>query len=96
MHKLLVIYFIVINIMAFIIFAFDKLMATQNRRRVSEKKLHFFSMLGGFVGSSLSMMLFRHKTVKSSFLNKHITIIVLWIIWIFIYFTQIDELNFLL
>jgi len=96
MQKLLVLYFIVINLSSFIIFAFDKFMAVQNRERVSEKKLHFFSMLGGFVGSSLSMILFHHKTAKSSFLNKHITIIFLWIVWIIIYFTQIDELNFIL
>jgi len=95
MQKLLLFYFIVINIGGFFIFALDKFLAIQNRERISEKKLHFFSILGGFLGTSLSMIIFRHKTAKSSFINKHITIIFLWIIWLVIYFTQIDELNFI-
>jgi len=95
MQKLLALYFIVVNIISFSLFAYDKFIAASDRRRVSEKRLHFFSFIGGFVGSSLSMLLFHHKVKKASFLFKHALIIFIWIVWLLFYFTQLNELNFL-
>ncbi len=96
MQKLIFIYFIAINIVSFIVFAFDKLMAKMDKRRISEQRLHFFTMIGGFIGSSISMILFSHKVSKPTFFTKHLVIVLFWIIGVVIYFTQIDELNFLL
>ena len=96
MQKLIVYSILGINMISFFVFAYDKLMAKMDRRRVSEKNLHFLTMIGGFVGSSLSMILFHHKVSKKTFFTKHLVIVLFWIIGIVIYFTQIDELNFLL
>lgn len=95
MQKVLFFIFLFINILSFLIYTFDKFRSTKNKWRISERELHTFSLLGGFLGSSLAMALFHHKTAKSSFLIKHILIILLWIIALVYYFTQIDILNFL-
>ncbi|MEA2100862.1 MAG: DUF1294 domain-containing protein [Campylobacterota bacterium] len=95
MQKIIFIYFLSVNIVSFFIFALDKFKSIKDTRRVSEKTLHTLSLLGGFIGSTSSMLLFRHKTRKRSFLVKHILIIVLWIVGVFIYFTQLDKINFL-
>ena len=64
---ILITYLLVINLITFFIFAIDKFKATRFSRRVSEKKLWFFSLIGGSVGALISMNLFRHKTKKLSF-----------------------------
>ncbi|MBU1659221.1 DUF1294 domain-containing protein [bacterium] len=95
MQKIILIYFIFINVSSFILYTFDKFKARVGGARISENLLHLFSALGGFLGSTLSMWIFRHKTKKVSFLIKHILILGMWITAIIIYFTQINELNFL-
>ena len=95
MQKVLFAYFVFINVVAFVIYWLDKLFAKSSKERISEKELHAFSLLGGFLGASLSMFLFKHKVSKSSFLLKHIVIILLWIGAIVLYFTAFDEINFL-
>ncbi|MCD6191420.1 MAG: DUF1294 domain-containing protein [Sulfurimonas sp.] len=61
-------YLISINLIAFILYAYDKfqsLKSTKNIQRVSEKKLLFTTLLGGTVGSILAMIILRHKLKKS-------------------------------
>lgn len=95
MQKVLFAYFIFINITAFIVYWVDKAFAKSSKRRISEKELHTFALLGGFLGASLSMFVFKHKVSKPSFLVKHIFIILLWIAAIVYYFTAFDEINFI-
>jgi len=80
---------------AFVVYTFDKYRARVGASRISEKELFTFSILGGFLGATLSMALFRHKVSKSSFLVKHIVIMLFWIISLIYYFTQVNRLNFL-
>ena len=94
-QKLLLLYFVLINIAAFILFTFDKFRSRVNARRVSERNLHTISMYGGFIGATLSMIIFRHKVKKFSFLLQHIFIIILWLGGAVFYFLDINELNFL-
>jgi len=94
-QKVLFVYFIFINLLAFFIYWIDKYFATSSKRRISETELHVFALIGGFLGASLSMFVFRHKVSKSSFLLKHIIIILLWIGAISYYFLEINQLNFL-
>ena len=78
------------------IYGYDKFVSKHaKKRRVSEKELHTFSMIGGFLGATLAMALFHHKIAKSSFLIKHIVILLLWIAAVIYYFTQINTINFL-
>jgi len=95
MQKAIFIYIIFVNIAAFIVYTFDKFRSRVGSSRVSEKELHTFSLIGGFFGATLSMVLFRHKVSKTSFLIKHIIIIILWIALILYYFIELNELNFL-
>jgi len=94
-QKAIFIYFIFVNIAAFVVYSFDKYRASVGSSRVSEKELHTFSLIGGFLGATLSMALFKHKTSKNSFLIKHIVIMIVWIVGILYYFFDLNELNFL-
>ncbi len=95
MQKLLLLYFLLINIAAFVLFTFDKYKSRVNASRTPERRLHTLSLLGGVLGASLSMILFRHKIKKTSFVLKHVTIILLWLALLVYYFSQVDDLNFL-
>jgi len=95
-QKAILIYFVFVNIAAFLVYAFDKYRATKNgATRISEKELHTFSFIGGFLGATLSMALFRHKVSKVSFLVKHIVIMIVWIGGLVYYFLEFNALNFL-
>ncbi len=52
---------------SFLLFSFDKLQAVGRRTRVPESSLIISILLGGFMGSFLSMVLFRHKIRKIGF-----------------------------
>jgi len=93
-QKVILIYFIFINVAAFVVYTFDKFSAKVGASRISEKELFTFSLLGGFLGATLSMAIFRHKVSKNSFLLKHIIILLLWIGMIVYYFGFLNELNF--
>jgi len=94
-QKAILIYFIFVNVAAFVVYTFDKFRARINASRISEKELFTFSIIGGFLGASLSMVLFSHKVSKTSFLLKHILIMLVWIVGISYYFLELNELNFL-
>jgi len=95
MQKAVLIYIIFVNIAAFVVYTFDKYRSRIGASRISEKELHTFSLIGGFLGATLSMALFRHKTSKVSFLLKHIAIMIIWIAGIMYYFLSLNELNFI-
>jgi uncharacterized membrane protein YsdA (DUF1294 family) len=48
----------------------DQRMASKHRRRISEAQLIAPTLLGGFLGVLLGMIVFRHKTRKKSFWLK--------------------------
>lgn len=62
-----VIYLLGINLAAFAVFGWDKLMAKWHKRRVPEKTLFLLAALLGSVGAWLGMQVFRHKTKHTSF-----------------------------
>ena len=95
MQKLFFIYFVAINFVTFLLFALDKHKAKKNQRRISEKTLYLYSLLGGFIGGMLSIVVFRHKIVKKSFMLKYYMIILLWGILGYGYFFELSRLNFL-
>jgi uncharacterized membrane protein YsdA (DUF1294 family) len=95
MQKAIFIYFIFVNLAAFVVYTFDKYSSRVGAKRISEKELHTFSLIGGFLGATLSMVLFRHKVSKVSFLIKHILIMLMWIAGILYYFLDLNELNFI-
>ncbi len=62
MTKLVIGYFITVNIIGFLLMGIDKKKAIQNQWRIPEKSLFFCSILGGSIGTWAGMYAFRHKT----------------------------------
>jgi uncharacterized membrane protein YsdA (DUF1294 family) len=62
------IYLGLVNLLAFLLAAFDKRAAIRRKQRIPEKTLFLWAVLGGSVGLYLSMLLFRHKTRHLSFM----------------------------
>ncbi|RXJ56217.1 DUF1294 domain-containing protein [Candidatus Marinarcus aquaticus] len=77
---------IALNLLSFIVYGCDKYLAIHDKRRISEKNLHTLSIVGGFVGSTLAMMLFRHKIKKVKFMLIHSAIFIGWIFLLYFYF----------
>ncbi|MGL1930583.1 MAG: cold shock and DUF1294 domain-containing protein [Desulfotalea sp.] len=56
-----------LSILTVFYYARDKAKAQSDRWRISEDKLHLFSVLGGWPGAVIAQQVFRHKTAKKSF-----------------------------
>ena len=79
--KILGIYFIIITIVTFFSFGFDKMKSLRaGESRVSERTLWILTFIGGSVGALAGMKYFRHKTKKVSF-QVVIAIILVVQIW---------------
>lgn len=87
MLKFLFIYLLVVNVLAFLVYWWDKRKAEKGARRVAERELLLWALAGGSLGSWLAMNKFRHKTAKASFKLAFFAIVllqvggVLWIVW---------------
>jgi uncharacterized membrane protein YsdA (DUF1294 family) len=79
-------YFLILNGMAFIVTAYDKHLAKAQKKRISERSLLSFLLFGGTIGSGLSMLIFRHKTSKKSYLWKFWAIVFLQVLLVFLWF----------
>ncbi len=60
-------YYIIINILTYIVFALDKYKATHHQYRISEKILLFLCIIGDAFGGFASMYSFNHKIRKNLF-----------------------------
>ena len=76
--------FLAVNLIAFVLIGYDKKLAKNNKRRISEQTLLFWVALGGTIGSSLAMSIFRHKTAKTSYLLKFFGITLIQILTIYL------------
>ena len=85
------IYLISINLLAFILYGYDKALALtthKNISRISENKLLFSTLLGGAIGSLSAMLLFRHKIKKTSFILKFFIVLIVQILLAFFYYKK--------
>lgn len=73
-----------INIFAFGLMGYDKYLAKNNQRRISEKALLTSVLIGGSIGSGIGMLYFRHKTVKKSYIVQFWAIVIIQIMALFI------------
>ena len=62
MERILVVYLLAINLLAFILYGIDKKRARKREWRISEKTLIGIAVIGGCVGAILGMHIFHHKT----------------------------------
>ena len=58
---------LLLNIVAFVLFALDKRKARHGKWRIPEVALLLVALLGGSVGALMAMQLFNHKTKKNLF-----------------------------
>jgi len=72
--------FLAINLIAFVLIGYDKKLAIKNKNRISEKTLLIWVAIGGTIGSSLAMSIFRHKTAKTSYRLKFFGIVSLQVL----------------
>lgn len=66
-HRILLIYFGIINFITFIVFAIDKVNAQEHRSRIKIVTLLGLSVIGGSIGALLAIYLLHHKTKKDYF-----------------------------
>jgi len=62
-----IIYLLIINLTAFIMYFSDKTRAIKRRWRIPEATLLFIAALGGSLGAFAAMKVFRHKTKHPKF-----------------------------
>ena len=65
--KFIALYYLIINIIAFLLFFIDKRRAKKNKWRIPENQLFLAAFLGGGIGAMIGMNLFKHKTSKNLF-----------------------------
>jgi len=58
----LVLYLLVVNFVGFSLMVVDKWKAKMGKWRIAEKTIWLVSIVGGAVGTTIGMYLFRHKT----------------------------------
>lgn len=66
--KNFVIYILAINLIGFFIMWLDKHKARKGSWRIPEKTLFIITAIGGGIGTTAGMFVFRHKTKKLNFL----------------------------
>ncbi|MGS5515936.1 DUF1294 domain-containing protein [Clostridioides difficile] len=85
MKNFILIYFIVINFIAFFSMYIDKKRAIKNEWRIKEATLISIAIIGGSIGSITGMYSFRHKTKHIKFTFGIPFIIFLQLLLIYFY-----------
>lgn len=86
MDRLLIVYLVIINIIAFALYGIDKFKAMKNAWRIPEATLIGIAAIGGGLGAYIGMQIFRHKTRKPLFTILVPLLMILWfggVLWYF-------------
>ena len=89
LSKIIIGYFILVNIVGFLSMAIDKEKAIHNKWRIPEKTLFIIAIIGGSLGSILGMQMFRHKTKHASFTIGMPVILMIQIVLILLAYSKI-------
>ena len=65
--KIIIIYLVAINVLAFFMYGVDKWKAKQSKWRIREAALLMLAALGGSIGAWLGMHVWHHKTMHKKF-----------------------------
>ncbi len=84
--NLLLYYFFILNAIGFLLTTYDKHLAKARKLRIPERTLLGFVFLGGTIGSGLAMLIFRHKTSKTSYLWRFWGIVIIQCLIAFLWF----------
>lgn len=63
----MLVYLILINVLTFLLYYYDKQKACHDAWRISEKTLLLVALLGGSAGAYSAMEIFHHKTLHPRF-----------------------------
>jgi Predicted membrane protein len=66
-QKILIIYFVTINVATFLTYGIDKWKAKHSKMRIREAALLTLAVLGGSIGALLGMQVWHHKTQHKKF-----------------------------
>ena len=84
-------YFILVNIIGFALMGIDKRRARKNAFRIPEATLFAVAIIGGSLGSTIGMHVFRHKTKHWYFLFGMPIILLLQIfLVVLLYFSPLE------
>ncbi|AOW13530.1 hypothetical protein LPB72_10980 [Hydrogenophaga crassostreae] len=79
---------IILNLVTFYIYLYDKNAAEEGNWRISENQLHSLALLGGWPGAWFAQRAFHHKISKTSFqitywatVALHLLGLLAWLIW---------------
>lgn len=86
LDPIFLILYLLLSLITFLIYWSDKNKANNNEWRTSEKKLNFFSLIGGWPGALIAQRLLHHKSRKKSFLIRYYVTVILNISAISIYY----------
>lgn len=87
--KIILIYYLVINLVLFIAMALDKARAKKEAWRTPESTLFIMALLGGGIGGFISMFLFHHKNRKPHFYIIYTISIILHAALLYFIFTKL-------
>lgn len=80
------------SLIAFALYAYDKAQAKRDGWRVPENTLHFWAILGGWIGASIAHKVLNHKSRKPQFrMVFYITILLNWGLLFAIFHYLINE-----
>ncbi len=82
-------WFLAVNLVALLIYGYDKAIAGSGQVRVPERVLLMLALAGGTAGALAGMWVFRHKTAKKSFhlrmglvIGAQIVLVGVYYLWI--------------
>lgn len=78
-------YFMIINLVGFVMMCVDKQLAIHHKNRVPERVLFLIAIIGGSFGSILGMYAFRHKTKHVSFVIGMPVILIIQLVVLYLY-----------
>ena len=67
LHRVILCCLVLINIVTFLLYGWDKFCAQHQWRRISEMTLLLAAAIGGSLGALLGMKIFHHKTLHLKF-----------------------------
>ena len=76
-------YFMIINLVGFVMMCVDKQLAIHHKNRVPEKVLFLIAIIGGSLGGILGMYAFRHKTKHLSFVIGMPVILIIQLVLVY-------------
>lgn len=80
---------VAINLVTFLAYGYDKVIAGSERTRVPEKVLLLLTFAGGTIGALVGMPLFHHKTAKGRFRLKFWLVVAAQIALLVVYYALI-------